>query len=105
MAISYESLVVAPKSQEASVYKINQDAKIQNEQPMISQNQEQENLRNAERTQAASEDGKPDTHHDAREKSKNEYERLEYERKKREKEEKDNEIHKKLTGSTFDITV
>ncbi|MBO7335991.1 MAG: hypothetical protein J6Z46_08300 [Lachnospiraceae bacterium] len=105
MAISYESLVVAPKSQEASVYKINQDSKVQNEQPIITQNQDQQNLRNAERTAAATENGKPDTHHDAREKSKNEYERLEFERKKKEKEEKDNEEHKKLTGSTFDITV
>ncbi len=106
MAISYESLVVAPKSQEASNYKINEQNRQQNEQPIIHSNFEHQNeqkLNRTEHTEQKNNDGS--FRHDAKEKGSNEYERLELEKKKKEEEQKRNEEHKKMFGCTFDITI
>lgn len=105
MAISYETMIVAPKSQEVSNYKLNQENRQQSEQPMLQQSVDNKNLRDSQRTNAAGDRGNTNTHHDAREKGKNEYERLFDEKKKKEEEIKKNEEHRILMGSTFDITI
>ncbi|MCQ2538401.1 MAG: hypothetical protein MJ124_08375 [Lachnospiraceae bacterium] len=105
MGISYETLIVAPKSQEASTYKIQQDSRAQNQQPLLQQAAEQQNLHDSQRTTKTEDKGRGNNRHDAKEKGSNEYERLRAEEEKKKKEEQMNEEHRRLTGSTFDITI
>ncbi len=105
MAISYETMIVAPKSQEASFYKINQDNKVNSEQPMLQQSVEQQKLRDSQRTNRTEDKNSQMGHHDAKEKGSNEYEHFDAEKKKKEEEQKMNEAHRILMGSTFDITI
>lgn len=105
MGISYETLIVAPKSQEVSNYKINQENRVQNQQPLLQQSVQEQNLRDSQRTTRTEDKGRENTRHDAKEKGSNEYERLTAEAEKKKKEEMKNEEHRRLTGSTFDITI
>ncbi len=105
MAISYETMIVAPKSQEASIYKVNQENRANNEQPMLQQSVEQQKLRDSQRTVKTEDKNSQMSHHDAKDKGSNEYERLEAEKKKKEEEQKMNEAHRIMMGSTFDITI
>ncbi len=105
MAISYESLVVAPRAQEATNFKMSQLNRQESEQPNIALTQNQQHEQQLTRTGKTEDKAQTPFRHDAKEKGSNEYHRQEEERKKKEEEQKKEEALKAMLGCTFDITV
>ncbi|MCR5585797.1 MAG: hypothetical protein K6F63_10240 [Lachnospiraceae bacterium] len=106
MAISYETLVVAPRAQEATNFKMSQLNRQESEQPNIALTQNQQHEQQLNRAGKAEDKSQTPFRHDAKEKGSNEYQRLEEEKKKKkEEEQKKEEQLKAMLGCTFDITV
>ncbi len=105
MAISYETLVVAPRAQEATNFKMSQLNRQESEQPNIAMTQNQQHEQQLNRASKAEDKSQTPFRHDAKDKGSNEYQRLEQEKKKKEEKQKKEEELKKMLGCTFDITV
>ncbi len=103
MALTYESLAVAPRTQEVTNYKLNEQMSKASEQATVSIAQNNQNEMKMQRPEKMTDSSETPFKFDAKEKGNNEYYRQESERKK--KEEERNSEHKKLLGCTFDITV
>lgn len=104
MALSYETLVVAPRSQEVTNFKMSQVNRQQSEQPTIALAQNEQNAQKLNRPGKAEEKSETPFKFDAKDKGSNEYQRKEQERKKKEEQIR-NEEHRKMYGCTFDITI
>lgn len=105
MAISYETLVVAPRSQEASNFKVSQLNRQESEQPTIALTQNQQHEQQLNRTGKTEDKSETPFNHDAKDKGSNEYQRLEAEKKKKEEEQKKEDELKKMLGCTFDVKI
>ncbi|MCR5824393.1 MAG: hypothetical protein K6G60_08190 [Lachnospiraceae bacterium] len=107
MAISYETLVVAPRAQEATNFKVGQLNRQESEQPNIAMAQNQQHEQQLNRAGKAEEKSETPFRHDAKDKGSNEYKRLEEEKrkKKEEEEQKKEEELKRMLGCSFDIKV
>ncbi len=106
MAISYETLVVAPRAQEATNFKVSQLNRQESEQPSIAMAQNQQHEHDLNRTGKTEDKTQTPFRHDAKDKGSNEYRRPEEERKKKEEEEqKKEEELKKMLGCSFDVKV
>jgi hypothetical protein len=106
MSISYESLVVAPRAQEATNFKVGQQNRQESEQPTLALTQNQEHEQQLNRTGKTEDKSRTPFRHDAKDKGSNEYKRLEEERKKKDEQKKKQEEElKKMLGCSFDITV
>ena len=105
MAISYEPLVMATKSQEAANFHVNQNQKISSAPEAMLNHFEENNVQNMNRaTEAQNRDGTP-FHQDAKDKGSNEYLKDREEKKKEEEQKKKNDDMKKLLGCSFNITI
>lgn len=105
MAISYEPLVMATKSQEVANLHVNQNQKISSAPEAMLNRFEETNVQNMTRTtEAANRDGTP-FHQDAKDKGSNEYFRQNDEKKREEEQKKKNDEMKKLLGCSFNITI
>jgi len=100
----YEALAIAPKSQEASIFRTNQLQKETAQQNQIAgmvQQQAEKKLTRTEKT--AQQDATP-FHYDAKEKGNNTYEQQKQKERKK-KEEQEQEDRKRMLGCTFEITI
>lgn len=104
MAISYETVVMPNRAQEATNFKMSQLNRQSSEQPNIQMAQNLQKQLDMTRTTKAKEKDETPFNFDAKNKGSNEYQRQELERKKKEEEKKKQEL-KKMLGCTFDITV
>lgn len=100
----FEALAVAPKSQEASIFKTAQMQKETGQQTQIAGMVQQQAQQKMNRTEKSA--GKEETplHYDAKEKGNNAYTQQEQKERKKQ-EEKEKEERKRMLGCTFDITV
>ncbi len=105
MSISYESLVVAPRAQEATNFKVSQLNRQESEQPTLAMTQNQQHELQMNRTGKTEDKAQTPFHHDAKDKGSNEDKRHEEEKKKKKEEEQTEEELKKMLGCSFDITV
>lgn len=101
----YETLAVAPKSQEASIHHLTQQHKEAGQQAQIATSVQQQQNQKMERTEKMSEKDATPFHYDAKEKGRNEYERRKQEERKKKEEQKKAEDRKKMLGCTFEISV
>lgn len=100
----FEALAVAPKSQEASIFKTTQVQKETGQQTQIAGMVQQQTQQKMSRTEKAAGRDETPLHYDAKEKGNNSYtQQQQKERKKQE--EHENEERKRMLGCTFDITV
>ena len=100
----YEALAVAPKSQEASLFRTSQMQKENAQQAQINGMVQQKTEQKMNRTEKMEQKEETPFKYDAKEKGNNAYaKQQEKERKKKEEQEK--EDRKKLFGCTFEITV
>ena len=100
----YESLAVAPKSQEASIFRTTQMQREMAQQNQIAGTVQQQSEQKMNRTEKAEQKDETPFKFDAKEKGNNEYFRQQ-ERQKKEKEEQEKEDRKRMLGCTFEITV
>ena len=99
----YEALAVAPKSQEASMFRTAQMQKESAQQSQIAGMVQQQAEQKMTRTEKASQKEETPFKFDAKEKGNNAYaKQQEKERKKKEEQEK--EDRKKMYGCTFEIS-
>lgn len=105
MAITpYEALAMAPKSQEASMFRTSQISKENAQQAQIAGTVQQQTEQKLNRTVKAEQKDETPFKYDAKEKGNNAYnQQKEKERKK--KEEQELEDRKKMYGCTFEITI
>lgn len=100
----FETLAVAPKSQEASVYRANQLQKEAGQQLHIAGMVQQKAEKKLERAEKTSQNDETAFRFDAKEKGNNAYYQQEKKDRKK-KEEELNEERKRMLGCTFDITI
>ena len=100
----YEALAVAPKSQEASIFRTTQLQKQSAQQAQTAGMVQQQSEKKLTRTEKMTQNDATPFKFDAKEKGNNEYFRQQ-QREKKKKEEQENEDRKKMLGCTFDITV
>lgn len=100
----YETLAVAPKSQEASIFRTSQLQKENAQQTQIAGMVQQKTEQKMTRTEKAEQKDETPFKYDAREKGNNAYSRQQ-EKERKKKEEQEKEDRKKLFGCTFEITV
>ena len=100
----YEALAVAPKSQEASIFRTSQIHKENAQQSQIAGMVQQQSEKKLTRTEKATESEAPPFKFDAKEKGNNEYFKQQ-QRERKKKEEQESEERKRMLGCTFDITV
>ena len=100
----YETLAIAPKSQEASIFRSGQLQKESAQQAQIAGTVQQQTQQRMTRTEKT--DGKEETpfKFDAKEKGNNAYQQQQ-ERERRKKEEKEAEDRKRMLGCTFEVSV
>lgn len=100
----YETLAVAPKSQEASMFRTAQLQKESAQQAQIAGALQQQTQQKMTRTEKSS--GKEETpfKFDAKEKGNNAYQQQK-ERERKQKEEQEAEDRKRMLGCTFEISV
>lgn len=100
----YEALAVAPKSQEASIFRTNQMQKENAQQAQIIGTMQQQAEQKMNRTEKMNQKEETPFKYDAKEKGNNAYaEQQQKERKK--KEEQEMEDRKKMYGCTFEISI
>lgn len=102
--ISYEALAVAPKSQEASMFRTAQMQKENAQQAQIAGAIQQQAQQKMTRTEKTSKNDETPFKFDAKEKGNNAYEQQE-QRERKQKEEKEAEDRKRMLGCTFEISV
>lgn len=100
----YETLAVAPKSQEASIFRTNQLQKETMQQAQIVNNVQQQAEQKLNRTTKMEQKDETPFQYDAKEKGNNAYYKKQQKEKKK-KEEQEQENRKKLLGCSFEITV
>lgn len=100
----YEALAIAPKSQEASMFRTSQMQKESSQQTQIAGAFQQQTEQKMTRTEKSSQKEETPFKFDAKEKGNNAYARQQQERKKK-KEEKEAEDRKRMLGCTFEISV
>lgn len=99
----YEALAIAPKSQEASIFRTSQMQKENSQQVQIAGAFQQQTEQKMIRTEKSSQKEETPFKFDAKEKGNNAYSRQQQERKQ--KEEKEAEDRKRMLGCTFEISV
>ncbi len=105
MAISYEPLVMATKSQEVANLHVNQNQKMNSAPETMLNHFQETNVQNMTRTtETANKDGSS-LHQDAKDKGGNEYYRQQEEKRREEEQKKKNDEMKKLLGCSFNITI
>ncbi len=100
----YETLAIAPKSQEASLFRTNQMAKETAQQAQIAGTVQQQTEQKMNRTEKLNQKEETPFKYDAKEKGNNAYARQQ-EKERKQKEEQEKEDRKKMYGCTFEITV
>lgn len=100
----YETLAVAPKSQEASLFRTAQMQKENAQQVQITGMLQQKTEQKMNRTEKMEQKDETPFKYDAKEKGNNAYAKQQ-ERERKKKEEQEKEDRKKLFGCTFEITV
>ena len=100
----YETLAVAPKSQQASMFHTNQLSKEHAQQTQIAGMVQQQAEQKLTRTEKTAQNDSTPFHYDAKEKGNNKYEQQKQKERKK-KEEQEQEERKRMLGCTFDITV
>ncbi|MCR5153284.1 MAG: hypothetical protein K6B75_00400 [Lachnospiraceae bacterium] len=100
-----ETISFANKSQEVSSLHMNQLHKEDAKAIVANQDMQQQNVIKQERTEKSGDAHDMNLKHDAKEKGKGMYFKQEQERRKAEKEKEEQETRKRLSGSTFDITI
>ena len=101
----YETLAVAPKSQEASLFRTSQMQKENTQQAQISSMVQQKTEQKMNRTEKMDQKDETPFKYDAKEKGNNAYARQQQERERKKQEEQEKEDRKRLLGCTFEITV
>lgn len=100
----YEALAVAPKSQEASIFRTNQMQKETAQQTHIAGNVQQQMQQKLNRTTKMEQKDETPFKYDAKEKGNNAYSGQQQKERKK-KEEQEQEDRKRMLGCTFEITV
>lgn len=100
----YETLAIAPKSQEASIFRTSQMTKETAHQAQIAGTVQQQTEQKLNRTEKLNQKEETPFKYDAKEKGNNAYARQQ-EKECKKKEEQQKEARKQLYGCTFDITV
>ena len=100
----YETLAIAPKSQEVSILRTSQIQKENAQQAQIAGTVQQQGQQKMNRTEKMAKNEETPFYYDAKEKGNNEYKRRQQKEQKK-KEEKEKQDRKRMLGCTFDITV
>ncbi len=100
----YEALAVAPKSQEASIFRTQQMQKENAQQAQIAGNIQQQVEQNLNRTTKTEQKDETPFKFDAKEKGNNAYSEQE-KRERQKKEEQEQEDRKRMLGCTFEVSV
>lgn len=100
----YETLAVAPKSQEASMFRTAQLQKESAQQAQIAGALQQQTQQKMTRTEKSSRKEETPFKFDAKEKGNNAYQQQK-ERERKQKEEQEAEDRKRMLGCTFEISV
>ncbi len=101
----YEALAVAPKSQEASIFRSAQLNKENAQQSQIASMVQQQTEQKMTRTEKMNQKDETPFKYDAKEKGNNAYSRQQEEKERKKKEEQEVEDRKKLLGCTFEISI
>ena len=101
----YEALAVAPKSQEASMFRTAQMQKETAQQAQIAGTVQQQAEQKMTRTEKMNPKDETPFKYDAKEKGNNAYSRQQQEKERKKKEEQEKEDRKKLFGCTFEISI
>ena len=100
----YETLAVAPKSQEASMFRASQLQKESAQQTQIAGALQQQTQQKMTRTEKSAQKEETPFKFDAKEKGNNAYQQQK-ERERKQKEEQETEDRKRMLGCTFEISV
>ena len=100
----YETLAIAPKSQEVSILRTSQIQKENAQQTQIAGTVQQQTQQKMNRTEKMAKNEETPFYYDAKEKGNNEYKRQKHKERKK-KEEQETQDRKRMLGCTFDITV
>ena len=100
----YETLAIAPKSQEASIFRTNQMQKESAQQAQIAGNLQQQTQMKMHRPEKSSQKEETPFKFDAKEKGNNAYPQQK-ERERKQKEEQESQDRKRMLGCTFEISV
>ncbi len=100
----YEALAVAPKSQEASIFRSAQMTKETAQQTQIAGAFQQQNEQKMTRTEKTSQNDATPFKFDAKEKGNNAYYQQQ-QKERQKKEEQESEDRKRMLGCTFEISV
>lgn len=101
----YETLAVAPKSQEASIFRTSQMQKENAQQAQIAGSVQQQAEQKMTRTEKMNQKDETPFKYDAKEKGNNAYSRQQQEKERKKKEEQEKEDRKRLFGCTFEISI